>query len=118
MPHAQVELHFSLRPVKKLPFIPLAGLLAVPCCAQCPVPASEAVPTVVLSLAAPAPVGPYSQVICAGHTVHVSGQFPLNAAMGQLVGGCDLNAEIHQVLKNLVVVLTSAYAMWSSAAFV
>lgn len=111
-------LHFSHRFVKKLAFVPLAGLLAGPCCAQRPVPASGAVSTAVLSPAALAPVGPYSQVIRAGHTVYVSGQFPLNAAMGQLVGGGDLNAETQQVLKNLVVVLTSAYAMWSSAAFV
>lgn len=94
--------------MKKLVFVALAGLLAGPVCAQRPASASEVAPTAVLSPAAPAPVGPYSQAIRAGHTVYVSGQLPLDAATGQLVGGGDVKAETQQVMKNLAAVLAAA----------
>ena len=63
---------------------------------------------VVLSPAAPAPVGPYSQAIRAGATVYVSGQLPIDPATGQLVGGGDAKAETEQVMKNLAAVLAAA----------
>ena len=71
--------------------------------------------TVVFSPQAPAPIGPYSQAIRAGSTVYVSGQIALDAN-GQLVGGGDVAAETHQVMRNLEAVLTAAggivYAAW------
>ncbi|NVO31509.1 RidA family protein [Hymenobacter lapidiphilus] len=64
--------------------------------------------TVVFSPQAPAPIGPYSQAIRAGSTVYVSGQIALDPATGQLVGGGDVAAETHQVMRNLQAVLAAA----------
>ncbi|NVO83585.1 RidA family protein [Hymenobacter terrestris] len=64
--------------------------------------------TVVFSPQAPAPIGPYSQAIRAGGTVYVSGQIALDPATGQLVGGGDVAAETHQVMRNLQAVLAAA----------
>jgi reactive intermediate/imine deaminase len=49
---------------------------------------------------APQAIGPYSQAIRAGDTVYLSGQIPLDPATMQLVSG-EIEAEIHQVFKNL-----------------
>ncbi len=56
---------------------------------------------------APAPIGPYSQAIRAGHTVYLSGQIALDPATGQLVAG-SLTDETERVMQNLQAVLTSA----------
>ncbi len=61
---------------------------------------------IILTDRAPAPIGPYSQAVRAGHTVYVSGQIPLDAA-GQLVAG-DVAAQTRQVLQNLAAVLAAA----------
>lgn len=49
---------------------------------------------------APQAIGPYSQAVRAGDTVYLSGQIPLDPATMQLVSG-DIEAEIHQVFRNL-----------------
>ncbi|MBT9392260.1 RidA family protein [Hymenobacter sp. NST-14] len=64
--------------------------------------------TIVFSPQAPAPIGPYSQAIQAGNTVYVSGQIALDPTTGQLVGGGDVAAETHQVMRNLQAVLGAA----------
>ena len=56
---------------------------------------------------APQAIGPYSQAIRAGDTVYLSGQIPLDPATMQLVSG-DIEAEIHQVFKNLEAVAEAA----------
>ena len=56
---------------------------------------------------APQAIGPYSQAVRAGDTVYLSGQIPLNPATMQLVSG-DIEAEIHQVFKNLQAVAEAA----------
>ena len=56
---------------------------------------------------APQAIGPYSQAVRAGDTVYLSGQIPLDPATMQLVSG-DIEAEIHQVFKNLKAVATAA----------
>lgn len=56
---------------------------------------------------APQAIGPYSQAIRAGDTVYLSGQIPLDPATLQLVSG-DIEAEIHQVFKNLGAVAEAA----------
>ncbi|GAC1596424.1 MAG: RidA family protein [Hymenobacter sp.] len=71
-------------------------------------PTATATRTVIVSTAAPAPVGPYSQAIQVGGTVYVSGQIALDAATGQLVGNGDVKAETQQVMKNLTAVLIAA----------
>ena len=56
---------------------------------------------------APAAIGPYSQAILAGDLLFVSGQIPLDPQSGNLVTG-SIEAETHQVLKNLTAILTAA----------
>jgi reactive intermediate/imine deaminase len=49
---------------------------------------------------APAAIGTYSQAVRVGNTVYLSGQIALDPATTQLVGP-DVDAQIHQVFKNL-----------------
>ena len=56
---------------------------------------------------APAAVGPYSQAIEVNDMVYTSGQIPLDPATGELVEG-DVQAQAHQVFKNLIAVLEEA----------
>lgn len=62
--------------------------------------------TVVTSPDAPAPIGPYSQAVQAGNTIYVSGQIALDAA-GQLIGEGDVQAQTHQVMRNVRAVLAA-----------
>ena len=55
---------------------------------------------------APAAIGPYSQAIRAGHTLYLSGQIGLDPLTMTLVEG--LEAQAHQVFKNLRAVATAA----------
>jgi len=55
---------------------------------------------------APQAIGPYSQAIVAGGMVFCSGQIPLTPS-GELVAD-DLEAQTHQVMKNLGAVLEAA----------
>ncbi|MEL6846163.1 MAG: RidA family protein [Bacteroidota bacterium] len=56
---------------------------------------------------APAPVGPYNQATTHNGTLYVSGQIALDPATGELVQD-SIEAETHQVMKNLKAVLTEA----------
>ena len=56
---------------------------------------------------APAAVGPYSQAMVINGLVYTSGQIPLDPATGELVEG-DVQAQAHQVFKNLTAVLEEA----------
>ena len=58
---------------------------------------------VILSAAAPAPIGPYSQAIESQGFVFCSGQIPLTADGGQITGSISEQAE--QVMKNIDAVL-------------
>ena len=62
---------------------------------------------VVTSDLAPAAVGPYSQGIISGGFVFTAGQSPLDPATGKLVEG-GIQAQTHQVFKNLMAVLEAA----------
>jgi 2-iminobutanoate/2-iminopropanoate deaminase len=64
--------------------------------------------TVVRTTEAPGAIGPYSQAVCAGGFVFLSGQIALDPASGQLVGNGDVEAETRQVLANLKAVLAAA----------
>ncbi len=55
---------------------------------------------------APAAIGTYSQAVRVDHTVYLSGQIGLEPASMQMVDGID--AQIHQVFKNLSAVATAA----------
>ncbi|NJN52894.1 MAG: RidA family protein [Gammaproteobacteria bacterium] len=56
---------------------------------------------------APAAIGTYSQAVRVGDTVYLSGQIPLDPKTMTLVGG-GIDAEIHQVFKNLRAVTQAA----------
>jgi reactive intermediate/imine deaminase len=55
---------------------------------------------------APAAIGTYSQAVRVDGTVYMSGQIGLDPASMQLVDGIE--AQIHQVFKNLAAVATAA----------
>lgn len=57
--------------------------------------------------AAPNPVGPYNQAILASGTLYVSGQIAINPEDGQIIAD-TIEAETHQVLKNLGEILERA----------
>lgn len=63
--------------------------------------------TIVATNAAPEAIGTYSQAVRIGATVYLSGQIPLDPATMQLVGG-DIDAQIHQVFRNLRAVAQAA----------
>ena len=56
---------------------------------------------------APAPVGPYNQSVKAGNTLYISGQIAIDQATGKMVME-NIEAETHQVMKNLGYVLKQA----------
>jgi 2-iminobutanoate/2-iminopropanoate deaminase len=56
---------------------------------------------------APAPVGPYNQATAHNGVLYVSGQIAIDPATGALVQD-DIEAETHQVMKNLRAILTNA----------
>ena len=60
----------------------------------------------VVTTAAPAAIGPYSQATVSGQVVYTSGQIPL-LPDGSLLEG-DVEVQARQVLENLKAVLTAA----------
>ena len=67
-------------------------------------------PQAIITKAAPAPVGPYSQAVLAGGWLYCSGQIPLDPSNGTMVGSGDIEAETRQVISNLKSVLNAAGA--------
>ncbi len=63
--------------------------------------------TIINTINAPAPIGPYSQAVEAGGFVFLSGQIALNPATGELVTS-DIKTETSQVMENIKVILTEA----------
>lgn len=64
-------------------------------------------PVVHVSKNAPAPIGPYSQAVEANGFVFCSGQIPLDAATGQIVGS-TVGEQAQLVMKNVKAVLEAA----------
>jgi len=56
---------------------------------------------------APQAIGTYSQALRCGDTVYVSGQIALDPVTMQMVSG-DIEAEIHQVFRNLAAMAKAA----------
>ncbi|MDO9635038.1 MAG: RidA family protein [Paludibacter sp.] len=56
---------------------------------------------------APAAVGPYSQAVEANGTLYVSGQLPINPAVGK-IEATDITAQTDQVMKNVSAILNAA----------
>ena len=62
--------------------------------------------TIIQTADAPAALGTYSQAVRVDHTVYLSGQIGLDPATMEMVDGID--AQIHQVFKNLAAVAAAA----------
>jgi len=56
---------------------------------------------------APAPIGPYNQSVKAGGLLFISGQIPMDPATGNITAE-GVEAETHQVMKNLHAILQAA----------
>ena len=56
---------------------------------------------------APAPIGPYSQAVCANGFLFVSGQIPVQPDTGA-VAGTEITAQTRQVMQNLTAILEAA----------
>ena len=56
---------------------------------------------------APAAVGPYSQAMIAGDFMYVSGQLPMNPAVGKIVEG-GIEEQTRQCLTNAMAILKEA----------
>jgi len=65
--------------------------------------------------AAPAAIGPYSQAIKSGQMVFLSGQIPLVPETMEVVDG-GIEAQTHQVFKNLIAVCAAAGGSLAQAA--
>lgn len=63
--------------------------------------------TVINTVNAPVPIGPYSQAIVAGDFLFVSGQVAIDAATGALVLD-DIKTETTKVMENIKAILTEA----------
>lgn len=61
----------------------------------------------IVTQAAPAAIGPYSQAVRAGDTVWLSGQIPLDPATGELVAG-GIAEQVEQSFRNLLAVIQAA----------
>lgn len=63
---------------------------------------------IITTAQAPAAIGPYSQAVSAGGFVFLSGQIPLDATSGEMIGGADVEVQTRQVMRNLKAVLEAA----------
>ena len=90
--------------------IPVAALLLFPLLAGCGGDdrgQATSSPVEISTPDAPEAIGPYSQAILVGSTLYLAGQIPLDPATGEMVEG-GIEAETHQVLRNLGAVLEAA----------
>jgi 2-iminobutanoate/2-iminopropanoate deaminase len=62
---------------------------------------------IIKTSAAPAAIGPYSQAVEINGTLYISGQIPIDPAIGKLVDG-DITAQTEQVFRNIGAILSSA----------
>jgi len=62
---------------------------------------------IIITSNAPSAIGPYSQAVQAGNTVYLSGQIPLDASTGRIIGE-DITEQTHQVMKNIGEILKAA----------
>ena len=67
----------------------------------------EKLKTIVSTKKAPAAIGPYSQAVCVGEMVFLSGQLAIDPASGNLVEG-GIEAQTEQALKNIEAILAEA----------
>jgi 2-iminobutanoate/2-iminopropanoate deaminase len=70
--------------------------------------------TIVNTNNAPAPIGPYSQAVIANGMLYISGQIAIVPETGEIEVS-NIEAEAHQVMKNLQAILTEANCDFESA---
>ena len=70
--------------------------------------------TIVNTNNAPAPIGPYSQAVIANGMLYISGQIAIVPETGEIEVS-NIEAEVHQVMKNLQAILTEANCDFESA---
>lgn len=63
--------------------------------------------TIINTIAAPAPIGPYNQAVLAGNTLFISGQIALDPVSGKMVQS-NIKDEANQVMLNLKAILQEA----------
>lgn len=63
--------------------------------------------TIINTPNAPAPIGPYNQAVLSGNTLYVSGAIAIDPKNGNMIQ-TDIEAETHQVMKNLGEILKAA----------
>jgi 2-iminobutanoate/2-iminopropanoate deaminase len=63
--------------------------------------------TIINTIHAPAPIGPYSQAVLAGNTLYVSGQVAFDPESGNLITD-SIQSETHRVMKNIEAILIEA----------
>jgi 2-iminobutanoate/2-iminopropanoate deaminase len=66
--------------------------------------------TIVSTVGAPAPLGPYSQgiLVQGGNTLYISGQVPVDPQTGKLVGDGDIRIQTERVLDSIGAILQEA----------
>lgn len=60
----------------------------------------------IVTAKAPSAIGPYSQAVCDGNYIYVSGQLPVDMKTGELVS--DIKEAAAQILKNMGEILKEA----------
>ncbi|QMU31005.1 RidA family protein [Adhaeribacter radiodurans] len=63
--------------------------------------------SIINSINAPAPIGPYSQAVLANNVLYVSGQVAINSVTNNMVLN-DIETETHRVMQNLQAILSEA----------
>ena len=62
--------------------------------------------TIINTINAPAPIGPYNQAVKVGSLLFISGQIAINPSNGN-IEAADIIAETHQVMHNLKAILVA-----------
>ena len=91
----------------KINFKKIAFLLATCCLASASLPLlADPNITTIATDQAPNAIGPYSQAICAGAYIFVSGQIAIDPSLGKLAGE-TIEEQTKQVLKNIEAILAA-----------
>lgn len=69
---------------------------------------------IINTVLAPLPIGPYNQSVKAGGFLFISGQVAMNPATGN-IEATTVEEETHQVMKNLLAILSEAGLDFSAA---
>jgi 2-iminobutanoate/2-iminopropanoate deaminase len=86
----------------------VAGAAALAVGSAGPAAAGPPAKKVITSADAPAAIGPYSQGIAAGNQVFVSGQLPIDPAVGKVDHGDDVAVQTAHSIENIEAVLAAA----------